>query len=248
MVTVLAGGSEEPFIVHRDILCKKSEFFKSACSPEWLRGQERRIRVPLVEPTIFELYAHWLYSDKVEVELDMLETNAGAIEAGLCNSDECSLQLSDAPENEALEEHNKAETLQLTQLYVAADMLLDKELKLRVMDEMARRTGHHRLKLTSDTLLYVYANTTRGCGLRLFVFDRFLSSKSEKRERYLLESESELPKEYFVDLAVRQVQMVGKDCRKISPRFNRRCRYHDHQTEEERLTCEAYDALTSATA
>jgi hypothetical protein len=61
-IDVLVGSQEELFVVHKDVICVSSKFFKAACSQRWVEGKEKKVRLPEVEPKIFQSYVAWLYS------------------------------------------------------------------------------------------------------------------------------------------------------------------------------------------
>ncbi|KAK5679360.1 hypothetical protein LTS10_008175 [Elasticomyces elasticus] len=60
-LTILVGPEETSFTVHQDRLCSTSEFFKKACTGEWLESKERVIRLADVDATIFQIYVEGLY-------------------------------------------------------------------------------------------------------------------------------------------------------------------------------------------
>ena len=59
---VLVGLEETPFIIHQDVICTKSKFFKAACSGEWCERREGVIRLADSEPLIFHANSNWVYS------------------------------------------------------------------------------------------------------------------------------------------------------------------------------------------
>jgi len=60
-IKVLIGPEEQIFIIHTDVVCAKSRFFKAACSGRWKEGQEECVRLPDVKPEIFQCYVDWVY-------------------------------------------------------------------------------------------------------------------------------------------------------------------------------------------
>lgn len=47
------------------LLTKHSVFFESATKKEWKEGQERRVKLPDDTLSVVNLYAQWLYSDRI---------------------------------------------------------------------------------------------------------------------------------------------------------------------------------------
>lgn len=53
------------FIVHEDMVCAKSKFFRAACSNNWKEGQEKLMQLPSIEPSTFQAYTEWVYSNSL---------------------------------------------------------------------------------------------------------------------------------------------------------------------------------------
>ena len=66
-ISVLVGRSEQLFIVHRELICAKSKFFKAACSKRWLEGKEKQVKLPDVDPPVFQSYLSWVYSTTLNI-------------------------------------------------------------------------------------------------------------------------------------------------------------------------------------
>jgi hypothetical protein len=52
-------------MVNKDKLSVRSKFFKAAIAKKWKEGEEEVVRLPEVEPDIFQMYADWAYSNVV---------------------------------------------------------------------------------------------------------------------------------------------------------------------------------------
>lgn len=64
-ISVLIGSEERRFVVHKDVICSSSKFFKAACSANWKEGQEGIVRLPTAKPPVFEMYMDWLYFSEI---------------------------------------------------------------------------------------------------------------------------------------------------------------------------------------
>lgn len=62
------GPNELRFAVHKDVICKDSDFFRAACSTNWLEGQEKLVGLPEVKPNVFQVYLDWAYTGILAVE------------------------------------------------------------------------------------------------------------------------------------------------------------------------------------
>lgn len=66
-VTVLVGASEVKFIVHKELLAKKSAYFAKATTGVWTEAQTGVFRLVDEHDQIFELFVQWLYSGSIQV-------------------------------------------------------------------------------------------------------------------------------------------------------------------------------------
>lgn len=76
VIVVLVGFEEKKFTVHKDRLCKRSEFLQAACAGGWKEDLENTVRLPETEPPIFNLYVHWLYTGTFDVSLIAAKSRA----------------------------------------------------------------------------------------------------------------------------------------------------------------------------
>ncbi|KAF3176853.1 hypothetical protein EYR41_011878 [Orbilia oligospora] len=66
-VIVYVGHDEEPFHLHRAVICQTSEFFKAACKPGLFKeGIEKEIELPSIHPTTFRKVISWQYQQGYE--------------------------------------------------------------------------------------------------------------------------------------------------------------------------------------
>ena len=66
-ISVLVGHGGQLFLVHKDIICAKSDFFSAARSERWQRGSQQTIRLPDVDPSVFQSYLSWVYSTSLNI-------------------------------------------------------------------------------------------------------------------------------------------------------------------------------------
>ena len=127
---------------------------------------------------------------------------------------------------------------QLGQLYVAADLLLDAELKNRVMNELCSKNEQGTYRTWNQSIPYVWAHTPSGCGLRRFMCDRYLSKDPEGLRKFFEKHEEGFPKEFFYDFTMRQLEFRdGKQAIRDTCSATR-CLYHEHDGEDDRTSCE----------
>jgi hypothetical protein len=62
-ITVLVGEGEaqESFIIHKELICSRSEFFRVSMKEVWNEGKEGVIPLPKDDPQVFAFYIQTLY-------------------------------------------------------------------------------------------------------------------------------------------------------------------------------------------
>ena len=68
-IKFLVGADEHAFLLHRDIVCAKSPFLEAACKKGWSEGSEGVVRLPKQRESAFKIFAHWIYSNTVDLEV-----------------------------------------------------------------------------------------------------------------------------------------------------------------------------------
>ncbi|KAK0253668.1 hypothetical protein LTR48_002120 [Friedmanniomyces endolithicus] len=162
LITVLAGEEEVQFVLHRQILCEKSEFFATAWKQYQEEGGEKRVFVPYIKPDAFELYVHWVYSDKVDLSLVPLASPRG--------------------ENYRFDDRgSRIQNFQhLIELYVAGDEFENVTLQNMVIDELAAMADawdDHDLRIQPDHIEYVWEETSPGDRLRTLILDNIAATQ-----------------------------------------------------------------------
>lgn len=64
-MTVCVGPDCKAIDVHRDLICASSPFFKAALGPGWKESEERVVSLPEDDPSAFDLYVTWLYTQGI---------------------------------------------------------------------------------------------------------------------------------------------------------------------------------------
>lgn len=70
----MVGPQEKKYHVHKRIICPASSFFGSACNGDWKEGSEGLVKLPEVEPHIFEVYLCWVYTKEIDVVSEVTDT------------------------------------------------------------------------------------------------------------------------------------------------------------------------------
>ncbi len=83
MITLAAGPGPQSYVVHEELLCEHSPFFKAAVKKEWKEAQERIIPLPDDGPEVVCLYVHWVYACRILSRHANLANESGSGEMDL---------------------------------------------------------------------------------------------------------------------------------------------------------------------
>lgn len=140
------------FIVHKDILCANSKFFQAACSERWLRSTEaeRKIKLPEVDPQVFQGYLSWIYSGELDLSaftFTQKETSAMQINAA-------------------------RDVAKYVELYLLGDRLDDIGLRNKTMRTLVLETHATARPITANR---VWDNTPGNSPIRRMIVDRAIA-------------------------------------------------------------------------
>ncbi|KAK4894758.1 hypothetical protein LTR27_007146 [Elasticomyces elasticus] len=191
-LTVLVGAEETSFTVHQDHICRASDFFKKACSGDWLESKERTVRLADVDAAMFQIYVEGLYFPSNDLKEMLAET--------LSSPDD---------ETEPLcvttcKRRDVDSILQLCSLWALGDYLQDYRIQNKVMDILHQSVifvafGSVRI------MTWVSAHTTAASLLANYLRATFVELlKESKRTPAILDElkqgENKLPADVLVDL------------------------------------------------
>lgn len=64
-VVLLVGKAQQEMLVHMNIICAHSTFFRTALKKEWKEGQTRVIKLPEDDPDIVTRYLNFVYHNRL---------------------------------------------------------------------------------------------------------------------------------------------------------------------------------------
>ncbi|KAK5717189.1 hypothetical protein LTR15_009078 [Elasticomyces elasticus] len=187
--TILVGGEETPFTIHQDYLCRASDFFKKACTGDWVESKERTIRLAHVDAAIFQIYVEVLYYPSI----DLYEALA------LSSRDPLGQLLFDA------REHRQVNiVLQLCGLWVLGDYLQDYAIRNKVMDTLYARVPFETFG-SVRIMAWLSAHTTTTSPPARLLRALFAAQLKKSTEPHVVLSElrtgaNKLPADALVDL------------------------------------------------
>lgn len=113
---IFVGAEGKEFLVPKDLLVARTDFFKAACSQQWLTDGSKPIRLPEDKPAVFCLYLRFLYTGgDLGLDDDNDEDDEGSQET---------------------EETLSTEMKMLMRFYVLVDKLGDRAAIRSVIDEL----------------------------------------------------------------------------------------------------------------
>lgn len=81
MATIFIGPESKKFVIHKDVLCSNSEYFKAALSGRFKEAETKEMGFPDVQPAIFRTVVHWVYTGITEFEDGSLEVDLSNFQA-----------------------------------------------------------------------------------------------------------------------------------------------------------------------
>lgn len=142
---MLVGSLEQPFTLHKDILCNQSSFFQAAFNGRFAESRKRSLKLPDLNVEDFKRYIHWAYSGEVVV----VDSEDGGEE----------------------DDKGAKERMLLARLYVVGDQLGETLLRNTVIDKMFDLNEKTGSGMGADPITIAYAQTPEGSKLRLLVRD-----------------------------------------------------------------------------
>jgi hypothetical protein len=182
-VRVGEGDKRKSFLVHKDLIVSRSDFFARALNGKWKEDDDNVVKLTEDEPEIFGLYIQLLYSGKLPLQ-DTPSTKDG----GKVNTNRESAEKAKDYDGDSINE----EFRKLCQVYVLSDKLQDTTAKNAIIDAYIESTNQH-LKggLPSlEEIKIVYSGTLPSSAMRRLIVDLYVtygnSSDIDKRDRNVL--------------------------------------------------------------
>lgn len=175
LITVLVGSEDEKFVVHKSAVCKNSKFFQAACGREWKEGQERVIRLPEADPEVFNVYAHWAYTETLDMSL-MPE-----------------------PSLRANDRNSPPAYINLGKVWILGNFLHDHIVGNRVIDRFLQKLDSDpAARVHTQSLEHIWNNTPQGCGLQRVLLETMAVRITEEDfEKY----RQDYPQDFLFELA-----------------------------------------------
>ena len=203
--------------VPEEFLVEKSQFFQAACRNEWKEAKSRVVKLPDVDPAIFNCYLLWVYRGRVPVR------NEWKFGRGNWEDDALAVQSN------------------LVKLWILADRLTDVRLRNAIMDEMVTATG--KLGSIFDFVLFnpemtvlTWSATTANRPLRRLILNYYVSYV------YASDVEQDVDKhhpEFVKELMLASLRTVDERRSNVkAPAEKGKCHYHEHDETAPEHECQ----------
>lgn len=213
------GDKKVKCSVHKNIICAASSFFEAACKPEWMKPEDRVIKLPEDDPKIIQMIIYWAYHDTICIPEDSKDT--------MWDTD--------------LEEALETDLGLSTKIYLIAEKYQVHRLKNDAIDTIIEKNSSQWLPVS--LVSHAYGNTIPDSRLRRLMLNivRFDFTSNG------IDFESYAPLmccEFLVDLAMAQFSIDGDKYAKYvpnasdvqDPQHDSCKRYHSHVRAA--ITCE----------
>lgn len=204
-ITVTVGCEKKQFMLHPSILSNNSKFFRSSFSGRWTF--EKGINLQEVEPSIFQIYAGYVYTG--EIELPTISTE------------------DQPPEEVKRSSQHRFEFL--IKLYVLANLLEDKALRNTVMDKLQDTRDELHSCPGTNCIEMAYSGTHDTSSLCRWLRAEFLSGTDPK---WLETAWPQLPAAFITALMLGWAQSSWDESTvNTRPAHMPKCIFHEHDDE-----------------
>jgi len=164
MATVLVGPDGTKFVIHQTLLCDRSKYFAKALTGSFEEGTTGIVRLEDVSPILFKIVVSWLYYGKLFYTIsDDVSTIEQAFASFKYEEDVDKMKADDTatwPKQVLIE------------LYVLADRLDIKELRVNTIDALITSMNRSKTTLEGESYTFIDLNTTVESPLWKFVVNR----------------------------------------------------------------------------
>lgn len=209
---MLVGGDKTKFVVHENIACRTSLFFRTAVRGDWKEATQKTVQLPEVKAEVFGTYLNWLYTGNVVISSDPNFTYNGE---------------RDESKTYIIFEH-------LVDAYGLGDFLQDRKFRNAVVDEVQEAVEEFG-SLNDDALLfYSKGRVSMRSRLGKMIVDYYATDLD------LLAFERDVetyPVEFVIEVAKVCVREQVMDLDERKPANRPKCYYHEHVDAED--ACES---------
>ncbi|UJO25278.1 hypothetical protein CLAFUW4_14531 [Fulvia fulva] len=203
MVTIHCGPEKKVFLAHKDTICATSEYFKAACTKQWVEGQTGVIELADGKPDTFQTYLHWTYTKEFDLTNMFANTRK-----------RCCYGWRD-----------------MTALWTLADYLGNRELRNACIDIIyAQMKAQPARGIRASTVVEIFEYTPSGSGVQRLIADHVAFSAGKDKSIEPIEQQIAGLPTYVVGIMAKKYYDALTDKSALWPAG--RCSYHDHEEGE----------------
>lgn len=205
-------------MLYKNIACDSSEFFRAAVNGCWKESKEKVVRLPEIEPHVFEVYVGWLNTGEVDVLSTLRDDGTTEV-----------VHYEDVPQDEA-SDLDRA----LIKAFALGDMLQDATFRDSVIDEFITCTEATCMvpEPASVGILCEVVNT--GSTMMRLCVDYI---GVDLKEKIFNEDVDKYPAMFLLEIAKASVRDRHLNMAERLPRLRNRCFYHEHKDGKGKTKC-----------
>ncbi|KAK3712642.1 hypothetical protein LTR37_009085 [Vermiconidia calcicola] len=205
-IAVLVGEEKERIVVHKNILCSSSPFFKAACDGGWKESRERTVSLPDVTRDTFLIYTQWLYTGTLELDDELDVKNISSLPEG--SRKKTATRGFDA----------------IGRCYVLGDFIGDKCFCNILTDRLITFNKTINVSPYGNMVKMYWDRLREGSGLRRSLVDL---CACHLKDTAFADRSTEMPHSFLAEMT--RVLLAGRKKDLIAPTKNEdKCSYHEH--------------------
>ena len=186
------GEAQEPFVIHKEVVCHYSPVLNACFNSEFIEGQKQTYNVDDIDKNAFRLFMQWLYTQNI---------NLSAHRNIFSDFSKTRFQPHDCDATT-----RQSQEFALVQLWVLAEKYMIPTLQNYTI-RILYRLGFVCKPLSPEVYLYIYDNTDPQSKLRLLASHQ---AALNPNDRVFLANPSLYPHEMLIDLLIK-VQQDRRD-------------------------------------
>ena len=212
-IIVIVGQEEKEFMVHENVICGASEFFKVACSRPWKESTERKVRLPEQPSDSFTMFLHWLYNGELELWEDgEIEQTTEAITGG-------EVQYVDPAMARAIK------------CFILGDVLRSAKFCNSIIDATMRVLRDAKVLPPPNILRMYWSMLPQKSTMSRLLVDEMAARANEN---VLALAADRLPADFILQLALAGARDRRLRLEERKPHYRWKCFYHEHGDEKDR--------------
>ncbi|KAF2635856.1 hypothetical protein P280DRAFT_522630 [Massarina eburnea CBS 473.64] len=210
-VNIIVGAEKKRFLIHKDIICHHSEYFRVAFNGEWKEADDKDVVLEDVDAGMFGIFVSWLYTSKLPYGSDWLA---------------------------AYRNCNKTSPVSNFGILILNACVLGERL---LAQKFSQEAHNYYIDLRSpsgyDEVIYAYKNLPEDSSILQMMVDTqctYWDRHDSKEDQSL---HSQLPHKFLFDVMVRFSEVRDWIPARYKKYRRETCEYHIHVTDEEHQNC-----------